>query len=152
MDYKIILKELQEKYGLCPANTVENCIDEIYFSVREEDFKKTCVNLHKLLRAPVAALFARDARLEKRVFIIICVFESAKYKKWFFVSTEISVDTAKFDSLAKEIFSATLFEREIKEMFGIEPDGSPDQRRLHLHDEVWPKGYYPLRKDFKGGG
>ena len=150
MDYKIILKELQEKYGLCPANMVENCADEIYFSVREEDFKKTCVTLHKLLRVPISAFFARDARTEKGVFIIYCVFESAKYKKWFFVSTEISDNSAKFDSLAREIFSATLFEREIKEMFGIEPDGSPDKRRLCLHDEVWPEGQYPLRKDFKG--
>ncbi|MFA5271829.1 MAG: NADH-quinone oxidoreductase subunit C [Candidatus Omnitrophota bacterium] len=149
MDYKIILKELQEKYGLCPLSAVENCGDEVYFLVKEDDFKKTCVNIHKLLRSPVAAFFARDARAEKGVFIIYCVFESAKYKKWFFVSTEISENLAKFDSFAREIFSATLFEREIKEMFGIEPDGSPDTRRLHLHDEVWPRGYYPLRKDFK---
>jgi Ni,Fe-hydrogenase III large subunit len=41
-----------------------------------------------------------------------------------------------------------LFEREIKEMFGLEPKGNPDVRRLKLHDEVWPDGYYPLRKDF----
>jgi Ni,Fe-hydrogenase III large subunit/Ni,Fe-hydrogenase III component G len=148
MDYKILLKELQEKYGLCPLATAENCGDEVYLSVKEEDFKKTCVNLHKMLRAPVAAFFARDARAEKGVFVIYCVFESAKYRKWFFVSTEISINTAKFDSLAREIFSSSLFEREIKEMFGIEPSGNPDTRRLHLHDEVWPKGYYPLRKDF----
>ncbi|MFA6282228.1 MAG: NADH-quinone oxidoreductase subunit C [Candidatus Omnitrophota bacterium] len=149
MDYKIILKELQEKYGLCPLKTTENYADEVYVFVREDDFKKTCVNLHKLLHAPIAALFAQDERLERSVFVINCVFESAKYKKWFFVSTEISAETAKFNSLAKEIFSAALFEREIKEMFGIEPDGNPDVRRLHLHDEVWPKGWYPLRKDFK---
>ncbi|MCX5680295.1 MAG: NADH-quinone oxidoreductase subunit C [Candidatus Omnitrophica bacterium] len=35
-----------------------------------------------------------------------------------------------------------------REMFGIEPSGNPDLRSLRLHDEIWPKGYYPLRKDF----
>jgi hypothetical protein len=34
-------------------------------------------------------------------------------------------------------------------MFGIEPKGNPDLRRLNLHDETWPEGNYPLRKDFK---
>jgi len=47
------------------------------------------------------------------------------------------------------MYSAANFEREIWEMFGIEPKENPDLRRLRLHDEVWPKGDYPLRKDFK---
>ena len=63
--------------------------------------------------------------------------------------TEINKYNTRIQSLAKEIYSASLFEREIKEMFGIEPIGSPDERTLRLHEEVWPKGCYPLRKDFK---
>jgi Ni,Fe-hydrogenase III component G len=43
--------------------------------------------------------------------------------------------------------SATLFERELMEMFGIVCEGTPDTRRLFLPDE-WPDGVYPLRKDF----
>ena len=45
--------------------------------------------------------------------------------------------------------SASLFEREIWEMFGIRPNGHPDLRRLRLHDEVWAKDNFPLRKDFQ---
>lgn len=38
-------------------------------------------------------------------------------------------------------------EREIHELFGVEFDGNPDLRPLLLPDD-WPKGVYPLRKDF----
>lgn len=43
--------------------------------------------------------------------------------------------------------SATLFERELMEMFGIVCEGTPDPRRLFLSDD-WPAGVYPLRKDY----
>ena len=154
MDYKIILKEINEKLGI-ESSVLFLRDDEIYLRVRLDDFKNICLALHKLLNAPIASLFAHDARKEKSIFEIYCSFMSAKYKKWFFVVTEISQNDPKFNSLAREIYSASLFEREIKEMFGIEPAGSPDTRPLRLHSEVWPKSVYPLRKDFnvpKSGG
>jgi Ni,Fe-hydrogenase III large subunit/Ni,Fe-hydrogenase III component G len=154
MDYKIILKEINEKLGI-EYSVLSPRDDEVYLRVRLDDFKNTCLALHKLSSAPIASLFALDARKEKGVFEIYCSFMSTKYKKWFFVAAEISQDNPKFNSLAKEIYSASLFEREIKEMFGIEPFGNPDTRPLRLHSEVWPKELYPLRKDFnmpKAGG
>jgi len=45
--------------------------------------------------------------------------------------------------------SATLYEREIMDMFGFEIAGTPNTDRLLLSDD-WPKGVYPLRKDFTG--
>ena len=45
--------------------------------------------------------------------------------------------------------SATLYERELMEMFGVLIDGTPDTSRLILAD-AWPKGVYPLRKSFTG--
>jgi len=147
MDYKIILKEINEKLGIEYSLFLLRD-DEIYLKVRLDDFKNICLALHKLLNVPIASLFALDARKEKGIFEIYCSFMSAKYKKWFFVVAEIPQDNPKFNSLAKEIYSASLFEREIKEMFGIEPVGNPDTRPLRLHSEVWPKGAYPLKKDF----
>jgi len=147
MDYKTILKEINEKFGL-ETTTVSLREDEIYLKVKPEDFKKICLSLHKLLSAPVASLFALDNRREKGVFEIYCSFMGGKCKKWFFAVAEIPADNPKFNSLAKDIYSASLFEREIKEMFGIEPSNSPDTRRLRMHSEIWPEGFYPLRKDF----
>ena len=56
-------------------------------------------------------------------------------------------DGAVVPSICGVIPSATLFERELMEMFGIICEGTPDTRRLFLSDD-WPKGVFPLRKDY----
>ncbi len=123
--------------------------DEIALKVRAQDFKDTCITLHKILPSPVMMLFACDARKERGSFAINCVFVDFKKNQWVIVGMDIPQENPSFDTLAKSMHSASLFEREIWEMFGIEPKDNPDSRRLRLHDEVWPKGNYPLRKDFK---
>ncbi len=50
-------------------------------------------------------------------------------------------------SICGVIPSATLFERELMEMFGVVCEGTPNPDRLFLPDD-WPDGTYPLRKDF----
>lgn len=47
------------------------------------------------------------------------------------------------------ISSASLYERELMEMFGIDIIGTPDKGRLLISDD-WPANVYPLRKDFTG--
>jgi Ni,Fe-hydrogenase III component G len=54
-------------------------------------------------------------------------------------------DGATVPSVCEEIPSATFFERELGEMFGIIVAGTPDDSRLFLPDD-WPAGVYPLRK------
>lgn len=44
---------------------------------------------------------------------------------------------------------ATLYERELIEMFGVILEGTPETARFVLPDD-WPVGVYPLRKEFKG--
>lgn len=122
--------------------------DELYLTVSAADFAGTCSLMHKKLDSPVMTFFAEDLREASGVFALYCGFLSLQTRSWIFVRQNIAQDDPAFDSLAKNIYSASLFEREIKEMFGIMPSGNPDLRRLKLHDEVWPEGYYPLRKDF----
>jgi membrane-bound hydrogenase subunit beta len=43
---------------------------------------------------------------------------------------------------------AVFYERELRDMFGIEVEGVPPGRRYPLPDD-WPEGQYPLRKDWK---
>ncbi len=52
-------------------------------------------------------------------------------------------------SICGVIPSATLYERELIEMFGVMLVGTPVRDRLLLSDD-WPDGVYPLRKSFKG--
>jgi len=150
MDSPEIIARLKEKIpGFNAVSVTQNCPDEICVKVERMIFKDTCCLLHKILPSPVMMLFACDERKKYAKFVINAVFVNFKRGQWIVVSMDIAQEGPSFDSLAKNIHSASLFEREIREMFGIEPKGSPDLRRLNLHDEVWPQGNYPLRKDFK---
>jgi Ni,Fe-hydrogenase III component G len=53
---------------------------------------------------------------------------------------------AELPSISPLIVSASVFERETSEMFGVTFLDAPDTRRLFLPDD-WPDGVYPLRKD-----
>ena len=48
-------------------------------------------------------------------------------------------------SLAAHSFAASRFEREMSDLFGIEPLGHPQPRRLVLHQH-WPEGWHPMRR------
>ena len=54
---------------------------------------------------------------------------------------------ASVPSLSALMPSASFFERELSEMFGITIENAPNGERLFLPDD-WPAGVYPLRKDF----
>ncbi|MCX5750965.1 MAG: NADH-quinone oxidoreductase subunit C [Candidatus Saganbacteria bacterium] len=145
MEYQTLLEKIQNKHPSILVGANENCDDEIYIKSTPEKFNELCLALHEELHSPVMSMFAQDLESHFRVY---CSFLGIKYKKWFFVTMDIAKDTPQFKSIAKEIYSANLFDREIKELFGIEPLGNPDTRRLRLHDEVWPNGFFPLRKNF----
>lgn len=49
-------------------------------------------------------------------------------------------------SLASLSFPASRFEREIRDLYGVEPVGHPAPRRLVLHQH-WPDKWYPMRHD-----
>ena len=54
---------------------------------------------------------------------------------------------ASLPSLCEIIPSAEVFERELREMFGIEITGLRTTEHLYLPDD-WPADVYPLRRDF----
>jgi Ni,Fe-hydrogenase III component G len=56
--------------------------------------------------------------------------------------------TPSVPSVCSIIPSASFFERELSEMFGVVVAGAPNPDRLYLPDD-WPDGVYPLRKDFE---
>jgi Ni,Fe-hydrogenase III component G len=64
------------------------------------------------------------------------------------LAVKIPRETAVIPSVCGIIPSASFFERELSEMFGITVQGTPNPDRLFLPDE-WPAGVHPLRKDFE---
>jgi NADH:ubiquinone oxidoreductase subunit C len=57
----------------------------------------------------------------------------------------------RLQTICPIIPSATLYERELQEMFGFVIENTPDPARLLLPDD-WPDGVYPLRKAFETPG
>ena len=55
------------------------------------------------------------------------------------------------DSICDIVSSATLYERELIELFGVQLTGTPNNEHLILPDD-WPQEVYPLRKSFRGFG
>ncbi len=149
MNFSDLLKELETKHKITALRTDEFYSDEIYLWVKPEDFLKVCEFMHKKLSVSISTFFARDNRFKQEGFGLYCVFLAQLLRKWVLVCVDINAERPRFDSLSKAIYSASFFEREIKEMFGIEPAGNPDLRGMRLHEEVWSAGNYPLRKDFK---
>ena len=57
---------------------------------------------------------------------------------------------AMVPSICDLVPSASFFERELSEMFGVAVAGTPDPGRLFLPDD-WPDGVHPLRKERAAG-
>lgn len=103
-----------------------------------------------LMRAPLpfVAMFATDERGGEGGFHIHYVFGVPGQR--LFLVPVLTLTDGSFPSLAREFPATALYEREIMSMFGLEAEGHPDPRSVILHEENWPRGQYPLRKDFDG--
>jgi Ni,Fe-hydrogenase III component G len=64
------------------------------------------------------------------------------------VSLRVSTprQTASVPTICEIIPSASFYERELREMFGVNVEGLADSQHLFLPDD-WTEGVYPLRKD-----
>jgi Ni,Fe-hydrogenase III large subunit/Ni,Fe-hydrogenase III component G len=97
-------------------------------------------------QAELVLMVANDRRAEKGVFEINYLFANDR-ENWFVHATkELTREEPAIISLATFYYPASRFEREIKDLFGIEAIGHPDPRPLVRH-AFWPKDYFPLRKD-----
>lgn len=62
------------------------------------------------------------------------------------LQVKVDRDKPEVPTLAPVIAGAVVYERELRDLFGIVPLGHPDLRRQVLPED-WPAGVYPLRKD-----
>lgn len=98
-------------------------------------------------RYPLAAMFAADETLIGKGYAIYCLFEDYNAHDMQIVRAEFDpMGDLNYQSLTTLFPAAAWYEREIYDMFGIEPIGHPDLRPLVLH-ESFPRGFYPLLKD-----
>jgi Ni,Fe-hydrogenase III component G len=63
------------------------------------------------------------------------------------IRVKVPYSNPQIDSICDLIPSATIYEREVIELFGFDLLNTPNSEKLILPDS-WPDGVYPLRKSF----
>ncbi len=122
--------------------------NEVYMEVNGDNILNICKHVCSL-GGSLASLFANDERSICGKYGIYYVF--AIKEKGFFLILKyfVEAENPTFKSITIDIHQAHLYEREIRDLFGIIPEGHPDTRRFVFHSN-WPENMYPLRKDFDG--
>jgi Ni,Fe-hydrogenase III large subunit/Ni,Fe-hydrogenase III component G len=105
-----------------------------------------CLYICSSLQFRLSCMDCIDDRRENDHFLLRYLFTKERENVFLAVTAPIPSSATSFPSITLQIASAALYEREIKDMFGLVPSGNPDTRMLVAH-EFWPKDLHPLRKD-----
>jgi formate hydrogenlyase subunit 5 len=118
------------------------CNGEYYMQVEEVEFGPLVTGLASR-KCTLIGLFCTEDFTSGARFSLLYVFEK---KGTILILVRNTGGTAT--SIARLLPSASWFERECRDGFGIEFDGAFDERRLFLH-ETYPEGFHPLRKSVR---
>ncbi len=115
------------------------------------DFKYiplVCYFLKDDLKCRLVNMICSDERVTGKGFTLRYVFSNVEENIFLIVFAKLEDrDNLRYPSIQSKIPSATYYEREIHDMFGLIPEGNFDTRSLVLHEQ-WPDNLFPLRKDF----
>lgn len=117
--------------------------NELYVYIKKEnvrDIITTAFSKYKLY-------FAGEFCMEADRFLISIILTNRKNGYFVILRYETEKELISLQGIANQ---SHLFEREIRDLFGIEIVGGEDKRPIVKH-EVWEKEIYPLRKDFQYG-
>ena len=121
--------------------------NELYKELGKDEFRDYCLSLYSNNCIP-RLLFATDERAIDGCFKVYMVFSGQGMDIFHIPFMKLKGDKPKYRSLTPDIPAVHWYEREIKDMFGLIPEGHPDLRRLVFHD-AFPSGSCPLRKDWR---
>ena len=138
---------LQEKIGDY-WKMVEESPGFMHILISKERIGEAVSVITKTLQMRLIFMFAADDRKEKGNFGVYYIFSYEKEDHFLIVETKVEEKNPSFLSITPFLPQANWYEREIHDLFGLVPEGHPDPRPLVLHED-WPKGMFPLRKDFR---
>lgn len=148
MSDKEIIKKYYTKLENFDPNLKITNKNELHL-VLDNPFKLT--ELGKFLRNEfnlrLLTIICYDEKKLKHGFTLRYLFGSDIDDFFLFVIFFIDENHPYFPSIYKVFPSAVLYEREIKDMFGLSAQDGPIYKPLILHD--FPNNVFPLRKDFE---
>ncbi|HVC27323.1 MAG TPA: NADH-quinone oxidoreductase subunit C [Nitrososphaerales archaeon] len=128
--------------------------NEVHVDLRsKEDIPELCLFVRDEFKGTLATIVCSDERRISGAYVLRYAFGIGNGDDVFVIVTarveQGSTNSPPvFPSVALRLPAATLYEREVKDTFGLMPEGNPDTRPLTLH-EHWPEGVFPLRKEFE---
>ncbi|KUO70822.1 MAG: NADH dehydrogenase [Desulfosporosinus sp. BRH_c37] len=122
-------------------------VDELHLKTAKNELPILALKLHDW-GFPLIQLTATDERDIHGQFRLFYTFANDNEKFLMVVSVSIAETEPSFPSLTNKVPAAHWYEREIRDLFGLDPIGHPDKRCLAVHED-WPEELYPLRKDFR---
>jgi len=146
MDARERLNQLKEKFGPAILRADFPNDSRLYVYVDPQALKAVCRYVFRDLDARYIISIGADDRPFSGDFLVFHDFAFDKDKILLSIITHAAADNPKVDSISDIIPGANWAEREIRDMFGVEPVGHPYPKRLVLPDG-WPDGLHPLRKD-----
>ena len=144
-DHLSVGQQLQAAFPtLVPSAPSDN--DMVRYRLNQARLPEIARYLHTQLHGRLALLFAADGRPNAESHELHYLFAFGAHQPWVLLTTELVGQNRLFTSITPSIHAAQWYEREIRDLFGLIPQGHPDLRRLVRH-EHWPKGTHPLKKD-----
>lgn len=145
MNREEILKDIRERFKEDIVDFFDKSPKRVYIDIEPESITKVAGYIFKDLRARFNIASGVDAR---KHIEILYHFTIEALNLLITLRVKLEKSRPEIHSLAPIMEAANWIEREIHELLGIDFLGHPDLRRLLLSDE-WPKGVYPLRRDYK---
>jgi len=146
MDARERLNQLKEKFGPAIVRADLPYDGRMFVYVEPQVLKAVCRYVFRDLDARYVISIGTDDRPFSGSFLVFHDFAFDKDKILLSVITTADAGSPKVDSISDIIPGANWAEREIRDMFGVEPVGHPYPKRLVLPDG-WPDNLHPLRKD-----
>ena len=122
--------------------------NEVYIELGNDEFRDRCISLSNSGNFVLRLMFAADDRASDGSFKVYAVFSERGRDIFQIPFMRLEGENPRYRSMTPDIPAVHWYEREMRDMFGLTPEGHPDLRRLIFHD-AFPSGSYPLRKDWK---
>lgn len=123
---------VQRKRRIFASVDMPNFEEVFVFAMRELEFKILCT-ITGLDNGATIGLIYHMARVDGIALNI---------------QTEVPKENPAIQTMTKYFSCAEIYERELADLLGVRVEGLAEGQRYPLPDN-WPKGEYPLRKDWK---
>ncbi|WP_243166134.1 NADH-quinone oxidoreductase subunit C [Acetobacterium fimetarium] len=142
-----INKKLIENFGDDIIKTVKAYENELYLEIKPDRIRELSGYINHEMGYPLVSMFANDETSLIGKYAVYYAFADRVSGILLILKIGIEPEQMTFESIAGKVHAAARYEREIKDLFGLNPVGHPNAKRLVFHGN-WPRETFPLRKAY----